>query len=200
MPGGRWGRRAWSRCHSTKKRGSLDVSNHYTWSPTVGGHLEALSSYGADSSHGIGGIGGFISRPGCMTITADYYRHPKIRAAAKRSPLAVALDVAIICYCADNLTEGVIDQSQVFKLLPRNRRQIMDAIIVLEKVRRLHIVDESSWRVHGFMEHHPTADRALARRQSAANRKRRQREREAELSRRDMDPSPYDQFLASHRS
>jgi hypothetical protein len=166
----------------------------------MGNRLEAVPPNTTDTRNGIGGSGGFIRRSCRMTITSDYYRHPKIREAARRSPLAVALDVAIICYCADNLTEGVIDQSQVFTLLPRSRNQIFRAILILEKVRRLHIVDGTSWRVHGFMEHHPTADRALEKRQSAADRKRRQREREAEASRRDIGNSPYEQFLRQHQS
>lgn len=98
------------------------------------------------------------------------------------SALAVSLDVAVICYCADELTDGLVDDVTIYKLVSAPRKQVQRAILVLEKVRRLTIHDSFTWKSHDFLDFNPPASSILAKRERANQKKRRQRMKSEETS------------------
>jgi len=85
-----------------------------------------------------------------------YAHHPKILAAG---PLAMALDIAGMCYAAGHETDGHIPQVTLPLLAPfLSPARQRDAAAKLVEVGRWEPVDDG-WRIHDFLDYNPTASR-----------------------------------------
>ena len=111
-------------------------------------------------------------------IDDHYTTHPKLNAAG---PLAIAVDVAGICYCALNLTDGYIPETALSILLNMPITQIRKQVARLIEVGRWE-TKEGGYLVHDFLDYNPSAEEVLGKRQKEADRKAEWRERRKPLS------------------
>ena len=91
--------------------------------------------------------------------------HPKVLAL---SDSEFRLHVTAICYCCDQLTDGVLPEC-VPSSLPRAPRagRLLNAIASLERIGLWDRID-SGWEVHDFLDWNPSADRVKAKKAARA--------------------------------
>jgi hypothetical protein len=104
-------------------------------------------------------------------------RYPTHRKMLRAGPLAIALDVAGMCYCAGHATDGFIPTEALAAAAPfLNKRQAMAAAGQLVNVGRWVPVD-GGWRIHDFLAYNPSAAERDDRRHGAVERTQRWRDR-----------------------
>lgn len=113
--------------------------------------------------------------------------HPKVVAAG---PEAMWLQVSALCYCAQQLTDGVVPKGMVPMLAPKRpavlARRLVDAGIWLD--------EGDHYRIHDYHDYQPSREQVESQRDAARERQRKSRRR----SRRDSvvsstppTPDPY---------
>lgn len=111
-----------------------------------------------------------------LRIDDGFAEHAKIGALSDRS---FRLHVTALCYCARNLTDGVLDERSL---------RIVCAIVAKGNLRRnvAELVDAGLWHPFGdgfeindFLDYNPTAERVKEDREKARKRVQKHRERNA---------------------
>jgi hypothetical protein len=126
-----------------------------------------------------------------VRIDDRYPTHPKM---LRAGPLAIALDVAGMCYCADHATDGFIPTEALPAAAPfLSKRQLSTALDGLVAVGRWFPA-EGGWLIHDFLDYNPSAADAAADRDKRAEATRKWRaRRRGDVSRGDdRDVSPSD--------
>jgi hypothetical protein len=121
-------------------------------------------------------------------------RYPTHRKMLRAGPLAIALDVAGMCYCAGHATDGFIPTEALAAAAPfLNKRQAIVTAQQLVNVGRWVPVD-GGWRIHDFLAYNPSAADAAADRdrRAEATRKWRARQRGDQSRADDRDASLSD--------
>jgi hypothetical protein len=100
------------------------------------------------------------------------WSHPK---ALHTSSLALGVWVRVGSYCADQLTDGVVDDRTVHAICPEPRAVICRAIDELVRVGLWQPHDDQQWAYHDWADHQPT--RSLIENRRAADREKKARQR-----------------------
>lgn len=104
-----------------------------------------------------------------VKLSDDYPTHPKLLSAG---PLALALDVAGLCYAARHLTDGLLTHAVARRILPMSAEEAEGAIGALVDVGRWEPV-EGGYRIHDYADYNPSRAQVLAERAADTARKRR---------------------------
>jgi hypothetical protein len=109
-----------------------------------------------------------------VKIDDRYAHHPKILAAG---PLAMALDIAGMCYAAAHETDGRIPTAALALLTPfLTPPKQRAAAAKLVEVGRWETIP-GGWQIHDFLAYNPTAADRAAKRDQQADRVRRHRDK-----------------------
>jgi hypothetical protein len=118
-----------------------------------------------------------------VRIDDRYATHQKM---LRAGGIAIAVDVAGMCYCAGHGTDGFIPTEALAAAAPfLNKRQAMAAAGRLVEVGRWVPID-GGWRIHDYLTYNPSAAEAAKERWRRAENTRKWRER------RSGDRSPHD--------
>lgn len=102
-----------------------------------------------------------------LRIDDLYYDHPKLRTAG---PLAMAMDIAGMCYASRFLTDGFIAEAVISHLIGVPRGQQNKCLQSLIEAGRWEIAD-GGYIIHDFLEYNPSAEVTKANRKHEADRK-----------------------------
>lgn len=105
-----------------------------------------------------------------------FWRHPKVRAAARRDQAAVGLFAQAISLASEYETDGRITQHDLEELCPNSRRR-RKLVGLLVKCRLLDRVDDGFFQIHDYLVYNPSKAELDEARQKGARRKRDQRGR-----------------------
>lgn len=126
-----------------------------------------------------------------VKLDDGYYRHPKSRAIGRDGR---ALHLASMCWCAANLTDGIIRRSDLPLLLAEAevKRPVVDVLVE----HRAWLDHPDGWEVKDFLAYNRSAASVRAERDEAAermrrNRERRSAERKANVQANNERSSPY---------
>ena len=97
-----------------------------------------------------------------VRIDEEFTQHPKV---VQVGPLGVALQVAALCYCNRNLTDGFVPRGVVRMLLDFDG--LGDALQVANSLVKAGMWEtvEGGYRVHDFETYQPSKERVLAERE-----------------------------------
>lgn len=99
-----------------------------------------------------------------VKIDEDFSDHPKIVAAG---PLAMAMQVAAMCYCNKYLTDGYIPARQVPRLISLDGLPVTVEQVVKQLLdHRLWEVADGGYVIHDYADFQPSRDEALAEREA----------------------------------
>lgn len=101
-------------------------------------------------------------------IDDQFHSHPKIRRAWKCRP-ALGLHVLALSYCADQLTDGIVDLAFVEERLPakRERNSVISALTSAGLWRE----HPDGFEINDYLDYNPSRDGVLARRADDVRRK-----------------------------
>lgn len=108
----------------------------------------------------------------------SFWRNPKITELldTAKGPEALALHVAAISYCAEHLTDGVVDKSDIRRIVRWHNSRVKSALQSLLQSGLWDIVEPGvKWRVHDFLDYNPTRQEVLVKREKDARRQRKHR-------------------------
>lgn len=105
-------------------------------------------------------------------VDDGFWSHPK---ALTASSTAVGVWVRVGAYCAQHLTDGLIDAQTVFAICPDRRRVVEQAIAELIGAGLWEEVEPGRWRYHDWADQQPSRQAVEARRAADRAKKRRQR-------------------------
>jgi hypothetical protein len=102
-----------------------------------------------------------------VRIDDGFAQHPKVVAAG---PLAMAMQVAALCYCNRNLTDGFIPRSVARTLLDVSAKKIIISLLTSGLWREI----DGGYQIHDYEDYQPTkaqiqAEREIAKRRFAMN-------------------------------
>lgn len=102
-----------------------------------------------------------------VKIDDGFYQHPKL---VRAGPVGMALQIAALCYCNRNLTDGYLPEEAVPLL-------IAGGMEVVPKMLELGLWGEvvGGYRVHDYLEYQPSREQVEAARKANAERVRRWR-------------------------
>jgi hypothetical protein len=103
-----------------------------------------------------------------VKLDDGFYQHPKL---VKVGPIGMALQVAAICYCNRNLTDGFV-QAEVVPLLVADSEGAADRLVGA----RIWEVVEGGYQIHDYDQYQPTKAQIEAERKATADRVKRWRD------------------------
>ena len=107
------------------------------------------------------------------------WSHPKV---LHTSSAAIGVWARVGSYCADQLTDGLIERRTIYSICPDSRRVVDRAIAELVSVGLWEVVAEDGWQYHDWHDHQPTREGVQARRKANADRVRAWREQQKSKS------------------
>lgn len=128
----------------------------------------------------------------------QFHSHPKIRRAWRGHPRALGLHVLALSYCADQLTDGIVDDEFVTEKIPHARER--DLVTTCLELAGLWNRVQNGFRINDWHDFNPSRAEVLDRRNRDAERKRAGRSaRSPENVRADSDRNPIDASRARPR-
>lgn len=106
-----------------------------------------------------------------VKLDDGFYMHPKV---AGRSPAAVGLHVSALCYCSQNLTDGLLPKGMEKRIT--STPNVGKLVAELVEAGLWHD-DGTDWRMHDYLDFQPTRAKVLADREASAKRQRDAREK-----------------------
>jgi hypothetical protein len=106
-----------------------------------------------------------------------FWRHPKVRAAAKRDPGAVGLFAQAISLSSEYETDGRLRDYDLEELCPRPRvrRRLIRILLSCGLLERVE--DGRGYQIHDYLDHNPSKAELEAQRRNGSRRVRRHRSR-----------------------
>lgn len=102
------------------------------------------------------------------------WSHPKL---IGLSSVAYGIWSRMGCWCADQLTDGVVTRAIVHAIAPEPARIVDRAIDELVAARLWDVLGDSKWVFHDWADHNPTCAEVTAARAATKERQRLSRER-----------------------
>lgn len=104
-----------------------------------------------------------------VRLDDSFPEHGKVE---RLSDAAFRLHVSALCYCARNLTDGVVEPRVVRRVVPRFRRQSLAELLA---AGLWHERGDGAFEVHDFLDYNPSSEQVKAEREAARERMRRRR-------------------------
>lgn len=110
----------------------------------------------------------------------SFWRNRKITTLmdTKGGPDAVALHVATISFCAEQLTDGVVEKNDLRRIVPWHHHQLHRGVtlLVTQGVWE-EVTPDLRWQVHDYLDYNPSREDVLIRRENDLSRQRKKRQR-----------------------
>lgn len=99
-----------------------------------------------------------------LNLDDNYAQHTKVDAL---SDAAFRLHTAALCHCAQQLTDGFVDDARVPRLVPRFRKTALDELVR----SRMWLPVDGGYQIHDYLEWNKPRSWWIAKRERDAKRK-----------------------------
>jgi hypothetical protein len=102
-------------------------------------------------------------------------RYPRHRKVDGLSDAAFRLDVSAVCWCAENLTDGVVLVTELCQVSRLKGTKASKAAAELVAAGRWDVI-AGGWVIHDYLDYNPSKAKVLAEREAARRRQERKRQ------------------------